>query len=67
MFLKTGMRLTGGRNTQQQNLAAARDPDGFKVSFNLDFLGKVWLCPSALLLSTSPILGRIWWPQLLPV
>lgn len=43
MFLKTGMRLNRDRNTQKQNLPAARDPDRFKVSFNLDFLGKAWL------------------------
>lgn len=43
LFLKTGMRLNRDRNTQKQNLPAARDPDGFKVSFNLDFLGKAWL------------------------
>lgn len=59
MFLKTGMRLNRDRDTEQQNLAAARDPEGLKVSLNLDFLGEVWLCHSALLLNTSPFLGCI--------
>lgn len=56
LFLKTGMRLSRGRNTEQQNLAAIRDPEGLKVSF-------FWIswvrfgCVSVL--NTSPFLGCI--------